>query len=91
MSSGGTVGGGGINDTSAAAERALIESYRRMSMVEKWYQMGEIFRTAKSLHAAGVRFRNPDASDEDIHRAWLLQMLGPDLVQTIQASVQASR
>lgn len=81
----------GTSDTSADAERVLIESYRRMSMVEKWRQMGEIFRTAKSLHAAGVRHRNPEATDEDIHRAWLLKMLGPDLFQTIQASGHGSR
>jgi len=80
----------GINDTTADAERVLIESYRRMSTVEKWYQMGQIFRTAKSLHAAGVRFRNPDASDEEVHEAWLLQMLGPDLVRTIQESAHGS-
>jgi hypothetical protein len=70
----------GLNDTSADAERVLIECYQRMSMVEKWQQMGEIFRTAKNLHATGVRQQNPDASDEDIHRAWLLHILGPDLV-----------
>jgi hypothetical protein len=79
-----------LNDTSADAERVLIESYRRMSMVEKWRQMGEIFSTAKSLHAAGVRFRNPDASDEEVHEAWLRQVLGPDLVRTIQESAHGS-
>lgn len=81
----------GLNDTSAEAERVLIEVYQRMPMSEKWRQMGQIFRTAKNLHAAGVRFRNPGATDEDIQQAWLQQTLGPDLARTIQGLAHGSK
>lgn len=74
----------GLSDTSLEAERVLIEVYQRMPMSEKWRQMGQIFRTAKNLHAAGVRFRCPNASDEDVRQAWLRQTLGPGPARTVQ-------
>jgi hypothetical protein len=64
------------NDTSAEAERVLTEVYRRMSPGEKWLRLGELYRDARALHAAGVRLRNPSATARDIHEAWLTDHLG---------------
>jgi hypothetical protein len=65
-----------LSDTSAEAERVLTEVYRRMSPGEKWLRLGEMYRDARALHAAGVRLRNPSATARDIHEAWLTGPLG---------------
>jgi hypothetical protein len=65
-----------LPDTSPEAERVLIEVYRRMPFERKWRVLGDLFRTARVLHAAGMRHRNPAVSDEDIHAAWLAQIPG---------------
>ena|SRR5437763_1626973 len=64
------------NDTSPEAEQVLREAYRRMPFARKWRLMGEMYHTAKVLHAAGFRQRNPGATDEAIHEAWMVAMLG---------------
>jgi hypothetical protein len=65
-----------LTDTSAEAERVLIEAYRAMPFERKWRLLGDLFRTARVLHAAGMRHRNPAVTDEEIHAAWLAQTLG---------------
>jgi hypothetical protein len=65
-----------FSDTSAEAERVLTEVYRRMSPGEKWLRLGEMYRDARVLHAAGVRLRNPAATARDIHEAWLSGHVG---------------
>jgi hypothetical protein len=60
-----------LSDTSPECEQVLIDVYRRMSVGQKWIMLGELFREAKILHAAGVRFRNPRATPEEIHSKWL--------------------
>src|SRR5262249_38174852 len=42
----------------------------------KWQILGDAFRTAKLLHAAGYRQRNPHATAADIHRDWLRVQYG---------------
>jgi hypothetical protein len=60
-----------LTDTSPEAERVLIDVYRRMPVGQKWLMLGKSFQTAKMLHAAGVRFRNPQAASQEIHSKWL--------------------
>jgi hypothetical protein len=70
-------------DTAPEADRVLTEVYRRMSPGEKWLRLGQMYRDARLLHAAGVRLRNPAATPRDIHEAWLLGHLGfayPELI-----------
>ncbi len=59
-----------LTDTSPEAEQVLRESYRRMPFERRWRQMGAIYRTARTLHAAGVRQRNPSATAEEIAADW---------------------
>lgn len=80
----------GLNDASDDAEKVVIETYRRMSIQQKWRQMGEIFHTAKVLHAAGARLRNPAAAEQAIHEDWLALTLGEDLWQTVREAKRAS-
>jgi hypothetical protein len=65
-----------ISDTSPEAERVLLSVYRRMPMGDKWRHLGEMYQDARFLHAAGVRLRNPTATQEQIHQAWLQINLG---------------
>jgi hypothetical protein len=65
-----------MNDTSAEAERVLVEVHRRMPLGQKWLLLGQLYRDARLLHAAGVRLRNPHATSRDVREAWLRVNLG---------------
>src|SRR5688572_4998256 len=67
------------SDTTPEAEEVLRESYRRMPFARRWRQMGTLYRTARRLHAAGVRDRDPAATAADVERAWREAVLGEDL------------
>jgi hypothetical protein len=71
-------------DTSPEAERVLIESLRKMPFERKWRQMGAIYRTARILHAAGVRARAPSASPADVRRDWAELTLGEPWLRLIE-------
>jgi hypothetical protein len=82
-----------LSDTSAEAERVLTQIYRGMTPGQKWHILGEAYHTAKVLHAAGVRLRQPGASALQIHESWLAltvpctvprPLRGPDMDQNQQ-------
>jgi hypothetical protein len=77
------------SDTSNEAERVLIDAYRRMPFPVKWRQMGSIYRTAKLLHAAGVRQRIPGATEEQIRDDWMAATLGEDLFREVKEALCA--
>ncbi|HVW39280.1 MAG TPA: hypothetical protein VHB99_18315, partial [Pirellulales bacterium] len=60
-----------LNDTTNDAEDVLIDVFRRMPIEQKWRQLGDLYRTARILHEAGVRRRNPLATDRDVVENWL--------------------
>jgi hypothetical protein len=74
----------GMNDTHPEAEQVLREAYRRMPFATKWRQMDVIYHTARRLHAAGVRYRNPAATQEMIEEDWRITNLGAELVERIK-------
>lgn len=76
----------GLNDTHPEVERVLREAYRRMPFAARVRQMDVLYRTARMLHAAGVRSRNPGATEETIQDEWRIAMLGEELVQKIKES-----
>jgi hypothetical protein len=65
-----------LSDTSPEAQRVLIESYRRMPATRKWKLLGDAYRFARVLHAAGLRARSPGVTDEEVCRDWALRTLG---------------
>jgi hypothetical protein len=79
------------NDTSPEAERILLEIYRKMPMSEKWRQLGQIYRTAKLLHATGVLARNPAATAADVHDAWLAATLDPSILKALKEARDGAR
>jgi hypothetical protein len=60
-----------MNDTSPAAERVLLEVYRRLSPEQKWLLLGDFFRDARLMHAAGYLRRHPTGSPRDIVADWI--------------------
>lgn len=60
-----------VRDTSPEAERVLVRIFRAMTAGQKWHRLGDLYRTAKVLHASGVRYRNPAATGREIHQAWI--------------------
>ncbi len=70
-----------VTDTTAEAEGILTEIYRRMSPGKKWLLAGEAYRTARVLHAAGVRLRNPEATPRQVLEDWIHRVLGFPQVQ----------
>lgn len=69
-----------LTDTSPEAERVLRESYRRMPIEQKLRTLAALYRTAKRLHAAGVRQRHPSATPREIAADWRTQAFGPSLL-----------
>src|SRR5262245_44950730 len=65
-----------LSDTSPEALAVLVECYRRMPPARKWRVLGDAYRFARALHAAGFRERSPAATDEQVRRDWILLHLG---------------
>jgi hypothetical protein len=69
---------GRLSDTSPEAERVLRAVLRRLPFQQKWRQVGEMYDTARMLHAAGCRMRDPTVTAEEIARAWRAAQLGAE-------------
>jgi hypothetical protein len=65
-----------LRDTPPEFERIVADVYRRMPLNRKWQILGETFTAARSLHAAGLRLREPDATPERIRSHWLVTSFG---------------
>ena len=79
-----------LNDTANDAECMLIAIFRRMPIEQKWRQLGDLYRTARVLHEAGVRQRNPSATDRDVVEDWLSLTLTPELLREYRDSRDGS-
>jgi hypothetical protein len=75
-----------LSDTATEADHVLTQIYRRMPLGKKWLLLGEDYRCAKILHAAGIRQRNPSATPADIEREWRAAHLGSTLVDITASS-----
>lgn len=67
------------SDTSPAVERAQVESWRRMSPLEKLHVVAELNRTVEELSLAGIRLRHPDASHRECFLRLAVLKLGREL------------
>lgn len=63
-----------------------------MLIGEKWLLVGKMYQSARVLHAAGVRLRNPDATDLDVRNDWMVLTLGKELAdKVIEAAGESTR
>lgn len=72
------------NDTSPDIEQMQLEIYRQMSPGRKWQLLDDMYRMARQFHAAGVRMKNPTATDEDVLTEWFRATLDEPLFQEVQ-------
>ena len=66
-------------DTTAEAERILIERWRRMTPLEKARSVTEVSRAVQELSLAGLRMRHPGASEREGLLRLAALKLGRDL------------
>ncbi len=81
------------SDISPEADRVWTEVHRQMSPGRKWLLLGDAFRTARLLHAAGFRQRHPTATAAEVDRDWLAVQLrqpacAPEGESTVDPAVQ---
>ncbi|MEX2137897.1 MAG: hypothetical protein WD894_01460 [Pirellulales bacterium] len=72
------------NDTSPEVEQMQVELYRHMTPSRKWELLDGLFRMARQFHAAGVRMKNPQATDEEILTEWFRATLDEHLFNEVQ-------
>lgn len=70
-------------DTSPAAERVLIEGYRRMSAARKAGQVTSLTLAVQQLALARLRAESPDASDNELRARLAALWLPADLLQRV--------
>jgi hypothetical protein len=75
------------NDTTKDAESVLADVYRHMPVEQKWRRLGDLYRTARLLHEAGFRLRDPAATDREVVQDWLSVTLEPELLQRVRESI----
>ncbi len=74
----------GLSDTSPEAQAVLDDIYRHMSPERKLEIVFEMYAVGRQLHAAGVRYRQPDATDDEVLTEWFRATLEPDLFQAVE-------
>jgi hypothetical protein len=65
-----------LTDTTPDAQRVLDDCLRRMPAGRKWQVLLNLFRTARALHEAGFRMREPGATRRSIQADWRKMALG---------------
>jgi hypothetical protein len=65
-----------LTDTAPHVERLMAENYRRMPPWRKLRLVSDAYDTARNLHAAGLRLREPANSQEAVNRDWAVRTLG---------------
>ncbi len=66
-------------DTSEHVARLQVELWRRMSPLEKLQLASGLTRASRDMCLAGIRLRNPEASEREVRFHFALITLGADL------------
>jgi len=74
------------SDTSPDARRVVCELYRRMTPARKFELICRAYEFGRDLAMAGIRLRNPEATDGQVRLAWVRQHLGPELYEQAYGS-----
>ncbi|MFZ5476656.1 MAG: hypothetical protein ACOZNI_07775 [Myxococcota bacterium] len=72
------------DDTSPDAERVVLDAYRRMSPERKLHIVADLTVGVQKLSLAGMRQRNPEASDEELRWRVAELWLGTDLLARVR-------
>ncbi len=77
------------DDTSPEAERVLVGLLRARAPAERLSSVFHLNALARSLTFAGLRERNPDASDDEIEARYAELILGTQLAARVLATRKA--
>jgi hypothetical protein len=75
-----------MSDVPVWSDRRRIERCRNRLFSEKWRRIGELNYLTRICHAAAVRLANPEATEREVRRQWLLFNLGEKLLNEITAA-----
>lgn len=75
-------------DTSPAAERVLLDGYRRMSSVRKARQISELTRGAQQMALARLRGEDPGATERELQLRLAALWLPADLLERVVLHAQ---
>ena len=78
-------------DTSLEAEKVLIDLARKMPVWRKLQLAEQWGATLRNAMKADIRRRLPDASAEELERAFLDRWLGPELAEAFMRARAAHR
>ena len=78
-------------DTSPDAARVLVELLRKTTPGRKLTMVDEQFAFGRMLVLSGLRWRHPDASDEEIEAHYCRLTLGPELGERVLAARRRRR
>ena len=67
----------------------LIELLRRLSLERRLAALDGAFETARMLAISGLRWRHPDAGEEDIEALYYRLVLGPEIGERVLARKRA--
>ena len=70
-------------DTSFDARSAHLAVFEGLSGAERVAMSVEMAEEAKSLALAGIRFRNPDLLEREVHAEWLGSLYGADFAHVL--------
>lgn len=74
----------GPADTTREARKVHLDILRRMSGPERVAMAVEMSETARAATRAGIRYRHPHWTDEQVHDALLAVLLGRDLADRVR-------
>lgn len=72
-------------DTTPAAERVLIDGYRRMSPARKAGQVSSLTQAVQQLALARLRAESPEASDQQLRLELAALWLPKELLERVVA------
>jgi len=73
----------GKSDTSPEAQRMQYDLYRRMPLGRKLELVFDMCDTGRLLAIAGLRMRNPSATEEELKQLRAKQVLGSELSERV--------
>jgi len=72
-----------INDTPKEIREIQYELYRKMSPGKKIRLVFDAYKTGQILAIAGIRMRNPLATEDEVKQIWRKQHLGERLFDEV--------
>lgn len=72
-----------FTDTSSEAEKILLEMLRNMTPQQKGHLIFSTLEMGRDLWMAGLRYRFPEATDEQIRLLYAKERLGDELFKEV--------